>query len=513
MFGVPSPRPSGQTFRESVVHAWDELYIGGTWVPSTGPGRIEVENPATEETAGRVPDGTPADMERAVDAARDAFDTGPWPRMTPDARAAALEAMADALTARAEELAGTIVTETGLPITIVELAHARPAIATLRHYARLVRTTAFEEERPGARSPFRLRRLPSGVVAAIVPWNIPVLGACAKIGPALAAGCTAVLKPSPETPLSACLLAEAAHEAGLPPGVLNVVPGGREAGAALVAHPGVDKVTFTGSTAAGKRIAAVCAERMKRYSLELGGNAATIVLDDAPAERVAAGAVAMGPANNNGEACIAQGRILVPRAREHELAEAIAAAARARPVGDPADPRTLLGPMITRGHRERVLGYVASGIAEGADLVHGGRVPEGLDRGWYVEPTVFAGVGNGMRIAREEIFGPVLTVIPYDGEEEAVALANDTEYGLSGSVWAADPERAAAVGTRIRAGSIFVNGTLRLDADAPFGGFKESGVGREGGPEALAEYLEPQVMFLPAGKGRRDRSPATAAGS
>ncbi|MFI0356020.1 aldehyde dehydrogenase [Actinomadura sp. 9N407] len=480
------------------VLAWDELYIGGTWVPSTRSGRIEVENPATEEIIGSVPDGTAADMRRAVDAARDAFDTGPWPRMEPAERADLIDALAAALTRRAARLAETITGETGLPITVVKPAHTHAAIATLGYYARLIRVTPFEEERPGARFPFRLRRLPTGVVAAIVPWNIPLLGACAKIGPALAAGCTVVLKPSPETPLSACMLAEAAHEAGLPPGVLNVVPAGREAGAALVAHPGVDKVTFTGSTAAGKRIAVACAERTARCSLELGGNAASIVLDDAPAGRVAAGAVGMGLVNNNGEACVVQGRILVPRTREKEIVEAIRAAAETVPPGDPADPATLLGPMITQAHRDRVLGYVGTGIEEGAVLVHGGRRPAGLERGWYVEPTVLSGVGNDMRVAREEIFGPVLTVIAYDGEEEAVAIANDTEYGLSGSVWSADPERAAAVGTRIRAGSIYVNGAFRLDADAPFGGFKESGIGREGGPEALAEFLEPQSMFLPA---------------
>jgi aldehyde dehydrogenase (NAD+) len=242
---------------------------------------------------------------------------------------------------------------------------------------------------------------------------------------------------------------------------------------------------------------------MARCSLELGGNAASIVLDDAPADRVAAGAVGMGLVNNNGEACVVQGRILVPRAREKEFTEAIGAAAGTVPPGDPADPRTLLGPMITAAHRDRVLGYVAAGIEEGAALVHGGGRPAGLDRGWYVEPTVLGGVANGMRVAREEIFGPVLTVIPYDGEEQAVAIANDTEYGLSGSVWSADPERAAAVGARIRAGSIYVNGAFRLDAGAPFGGFKQSGVGREGGPEALAEFLEPQAMFLPSGTAGR----------
>ncbi|WP_119727510.1 aldehyde dehydrogenase [Thermomonospora amylolytica] len=480
------------------MHARDELYIGGGWEPSAGPGRIEVENPATEEVIGYVPDGTPADMERAVAAARAAFDDGPWPRMSPAERAGALERFAGALTARTRELASVIVAETGLPTTVVNLAHVGSAVSTLGYYARMIRETAFEEERPGARFAFRLRQVPVGVVAAIVPWNIPLLGACAKIGPALAAGCTVVFKPSPETPLSACLLADAAHEAGLPPGVLNVVPAGREAGAALVAHPGVDMVTFTGSTAAGRRIAAVCAERMKRHQLELGGNAASIILADAPAERAAAAVVGMSLMNNNGEACIVQGRILVPRSREAELVEAIRVAAGRVPVGDPTDPATLLGPMITRAHRDRVLGYVESGIAEGARLVHGGGRPGKPDRGWYVEPTVLAGCHNGMRVVREEIFGPVVTVVPYEDEDDAVRIANDTEYGLSGSVYGADPERAARVGARIRAGCIYVNGTLRLDADAPFGGFKESGVGREGGREGLMEYLEPQVVFMPS---------------
>ena len=475
----------------------DHLYIGGTWVASADQRRLPVENPATEQIIGYVPDGSAADMAKAVEAARAAFDEGPWPRMDPGERADMLLALADGLERRSAELASLITAETGLPISLVSLVHTRGPVRALRRSAELAKATAFERAQRGAIFPFRVRQVPVGVVGAIVPWNIPMLAAGAKLGPALAAGCTTVLKPSPETPLSAFLLADAADEIGLPPGVFNLVPADRDAGAALVAHPGIDKITFTGSTAAGKAIAQVCARAVKRYSLELGGNAAAVILDDAPLEQAADSVVGMSLANNNGEACIVQGRVLVPRARAGEFVEAIVAAAKKIVVGDPTDPATRLGPMVSRTHRDRVLGYVELGRREGARLVHGGGRPAGLDRGWYVEPTVFADAHNGMRVVREEIFGPVVTVIPYDSLDEAVAIANDTEYGLSGSVWSADLARSAEIASRIRAGTMFLNGAFMLDVDAPFGGFKESGVGREGGPDALGEFLEPQVMFVP----------------
>jgi aldehyde dehydrogenase (NAD+) len=476
----------------------DRLYIGGDWVPSTGDARLEVVNPATEEPAGHAPAGTAADLARAVDAARTAFDGGRWPRLSPGDRAEILDALADELTERAEEIAEVITAESGLPIRLVRMAHVGGPIATLRYAAGLARTHPFEQDRQGRLYRFRVRQLPVGVVGAIVPWNIPLLGACAKIGPALAAGCTVVLKPSPETPLSSFFLAEVAESVGLPPGVLNVVPADHEAGSELITNPRVDKISFTGSTAAGKRVAAACAEQIKRCSLELGGNAAAVILDDADPMETANHLIGMSLANNNGEACIVQGRVLVPERRAGEYVEAICAAAKGIPTGDPTDARTMLGPMVTSRHRDRVMDYIRMGSTEGARLVHGGGRPAGLDRGWYVEPTVFDSADNTMRVVREEIFGPVVTVIPYRTDAEAVALANDTEYGLSGAVFSADPQRATSAAHRMRAGSVYVNGALMIEANAPFGGFKQSGIGREGGPEGLAEFLETQAVYWPS---------------
>ena len=475
----------------------DRLYIGGEWVPSTGDDRLQVVNPATEEPTGHAPGGTPADLARAVGAARAAFDGGRWPALSPSDRAELLDALADELDGRADEIAEVITAESGLPIRLVRLIHVGGPVATLKYAASLARTHPFEQDRQGRLYRFRVRQLPVGVVGAIVPWNIPLLGACAKLGPALAAGCSVVLKPAAETPLSSFYLADAAEAVGFPPGVLNIVPADREAGAHLVTNPGVDKITFTGSTAAGKRIAAICAEQVKRCALELGGNAAAIVLDDADPMETANHLVGMSLANNNGEACIVQGRVLVPERRAGEYVEALCAAAKGIPTGDPTDARTMLGPMVTSQHRDRVMDYIRMGSHEGARLVHGGGRPVGLERGWYVEPTVFDSADNNMRVVREEIFGPVVTVIPYRSDAEAVALANDTEYGLSGAVFSADPQRATQAAHRIRAGSVYVNGAIMIEANAPFGGFKQSGIGREGGPEGLAEYLETQSVFWP----------------
>jgi aldehyde dehydrogenase (NAD+) len=479
------------------MYARDRLYIGGQWLPSTGNRRIVVVNPATEEPIGHVPEGTPEDMAAAVAAARSAMDGGRWLCLNPADRAELLDALADGLMRRADEIAAAITAESGLPIRFVEMAHVAVPIGSLRYAASLARTVSFEQDRQGKRFRFRVRHLPVGVVGAIAPWNMPLISAAAKIGPALAVGCTVVLKPSSQTPLSTFYLADVAEEIGIPPGVLNIVPADRRATAALIAHPSVDKITFTGSTAAGKRVAVACAEQIKRCSLELGGNAAAVILDDAPPEETAAELINMSLTNNNGEACIMQGRVLVPERRASEYVEAICAAAKLIPTGDPTDPDTALGPMVTRGHRDRVLNYIRMGIDEGARVVLGGSRPTGLERGWYVEPTVLDNCDNAMRVVREEIFGPVLTVVPYRTDAEAVAIANDTEYGLSGSVWSADPGRAAAAGMRIRAGSMYINGAFMIEANAPFGGFKQSGLGREGGPEVLGDYLEPQAIYLP----------------
>lgn len=465
----------------------DTLYIGGEWVAPAGTGTIDVVSPHTEQVVGRVPDGTAADMDRAVAAAREAFDRGPWPRMTFAERAAVIGRLAELYAARQEEMAALITEEMGSPITFSQLAQAPQPLGMLQYYAELGKTFQQEEQRPGLFGPTTVRREPVGVVAAIVPWNVPQFVAMTKIAPALLAGCAIVLKPAPETPLDAYLLAEMAQEAGIPAGVLNIVPAGREAGEQLVSHPGVDKVAFTGSTAAGRRIAAICGEQLKRVSLELGGKSAAIVLDDADLAS-SMGMLALASLMNNGQACVAQTRILASRNRYDEVVEAVAAMVTSQPVGDPADPATGIGPLVARRQQERVEGYIRIGMEEGAKVVVGG-LDRPYEQGWYVAPTVFAGVSNDMRIAREEIFGPVLAVIPYDDEADAVRIANDSDYGLAGTVWTADADHGMEVARQVRAGTYGVN-CFMLESNAPFGGYKASGIGRELGPEGLNGYLE-----------------------
>ncbi|MDR8409122.1 aldehyde dehydrogenase [Nonomuraea sp. 3-1Str] len=465
----------------------DTLFIGGEWVTPAGTGTIDVVSPHTEEVVGRVPDGTAADMDRAVAAARQAFDRGPWPRLTFAERAAAISRLAEVYAARLGEMADLITEEMGSPITFSQLAQAPQPLGMLQYYAELGTTFQQEEQRPGLFGPTTVRREPVGVVAAIVPWNVPQFVAMTKIAPALLAGCAIVLKPAPETPLDAYLLAEIAQEAGIPAGVLNIVPAGREAGEHLVSHPGVDKVAFTGSTAAGRRIGSICGEQLKRVSLELGGKSAAIILDDADLA-ASVGMLAIASLMNNGQACVAQTRILASRNRYDEVVEAVAGMVTSQQVGDPADPATGIGPLVARRQQERVEGYIRIGMEEGAKVVVGG-LDRPYDRGWYVAPTVFSGVSNDMRIAREEIFGPVLAVIPYEDEADAIRIANDSDYGLAGSVWTADADHGMDVARQVRTGTYGVN-CFMLEANAPFGGYKSSGVGRELGPEGLAGYLE-----------------------
>ncbi|MFD9942497.1 aldehyde dehydrogenase [Nonomuraea sp. NPDC059023] len=465
----------------------DTLFIGGEWVAPAGTGVIDVISPHTEEVVGRVPDGTPADMDRAVAAARAAFDHGPWPRMTFAERAAAIGRLADIYAAKQGEMAALITEEMGSPITFSNLAQTPQPLGMLQFYAEYGKTFEQEEERPGLFGPTTVRREPVGVVAAIVPWNVPQFVSMTKIAPALLAGCTIVLKPAPETPLDSYMFADMITEAGIPAGVLNIVPAGREAGEHLVSHPDVDKVAFTGSTAAGRRIAAICGEQLKRVSLELGGKSAAIILDDAdlPASM---GMLAIASLMNNGQACVAQTRILASRNRYDEVVEAVAAMVSSQPVGDPADPATGIGPLVAKRQQERVEGYIKIGMDEGAKVVVGG-LTRPMDRGWYVAPTVFAGATNDMRIAREEIFGPVLAVIPYDDEADALRIANDSEYGLCGTVWTADTDHGMDIARQVRTGTYGVN-CLMLEANVPFGGYKASGLGRELGPEGLSAYLE-----------------------
>jgi aldehyde dehydrogenase (NAD+) len=481
------------------VKDYDRLYIGGTWVAPAGTDVIEVVSPATEEVVARVPEATEADVDRAVAVARQAFEQGPWPRMAPAERGAVLAKVADTLTAEMADMAETIATEMGSPVSWAQLGQVLAPSMIFTYYAGLASTFAFDEVRTGVLNPEVLvTREPVGVVAAIAPWNVPLFIAAAKLAPALAAGCTVVFKPAPETPLNAFRLAEILAEAGLPEGVLSVLPAGREVGEHLVTHEGVDKVSFTGSTAAGKRIGGLCGERLKRCTLELGGKSAAIVLDDADLAATMANLMP-NTMMNNGQACIAQTRILAPRARYDEVVEALVEQVKLMPVGDPLDPATQVGPLVAARQRDRVEGYLRSGQEEGATVAIGGGRPAGLDKGWYVEPTVFAGVDNKMRIAQEEIFGPVLVVIPYDGDDDAVAIANDSNYGLCGSVWTGDNERGLGVARRVRTGTYMLNTGVPIDFATPFGGFKESGVGREFGPEGLEIFLEKKSIALPGG--------------
>jgi aldehyde dehydrogenase (NAD+) len=475
-----------------------DLYLGGRWVAPAGGGTFPVVSPSTEEVVGQAPGATDADVDRAVAAARAAFEDGAWPAMTAEERAGVLARSADLLAKRAPDIAGVTVDEMGCAVSQATAAQTGLVAPVFGYYADLIRSFAFERRVEAGDRTGLVTQEPVGVVAAIVPWNSPVTLSAWKLAPALAAGCTVVVKPPPEAPLSNFIVAEALEEAGVPAGVVNVVPGGRDLGEHLVTHPGTDKVAFTGSTAAGRRIMSLCAQQVKRVSLELGGKSAAVVLDDADLGTVVPRVVG-GTMHLAGQSCGAHTRLLVPRSRYAEALDIAAAAAAAVPYGDPHDPATVVGPLVAERQRDRVEGYIRSAVEAGARVVTGGERPAHLPRGWYVPPTILGDVDNGMRVAQEEIFGPVLCLIPYDGEDEAVRIANDSQYGLSGGVWSADPARALATAKRVRTGSIAVNGSYPPFPAVPFGGFKQSGLGRELGPEGLAGYLEPRSIGLPAG--------------
>ncbi|MHC5700808.1 aldehyde dehydrogenase [Streptomyces sp. PKU-MA01144] len=476
-----------------------KLFIGGELVDPRGTGTIEVVSPHTEQVIGRVPHASRADVDLAVSAARAAFDHGPWPRSSLEERLEVVGRIKDEIAVRHEEIARSISSQNGSPYSWSVLAQALGAMMVWDAALTVARDFTYEERRGGVLGPLLVRREPVGVVAAVAPWNVPQFVAAAKLAPALLAGCSVVLKPSPETPLDAYILADIVREAGLPEGVLSILPADREVGEYLVGHPGVDKVSFTGSVAAGRRVMEVAARNLTRVTLELGGKSAAVVLPDADPEAAVQGIVPTAWMNN-GQACVAQTRILVPRARYDEYADAFAAAAGSLVTGDPMDPATQVGPLVARRQQQRSLDYIAIGQAEGAKVLAGGGRPAGLDRGWYVEPTLFGGVDNAMRIAREEIFGPVVCLLPYGDEEEAAAIANDSEYGLSGSVWTADVEHGVDFARRIRTGTYSVN-TFSLDMLGPFGGYKNSGLGREFGPEGYGEYFEHKMVHLPSGYG------------
>lgn len=470
------------------------FYIGGRWREPSSVERLTLISPVTEEIMITPPAGQPADMAAALSAARSAFDSGPWPRLSQEERASYVRRIAEGLRKRHDLLRDLWIAQVGVPRSLAEPSVDLGA-AYLDYYASLASTFPFEEERPTPRGSATVVREPVGVSALIVPWNSPLILLCMKLGAALMAGCTVIVKPSPEAPFDALILAEVAHSAGVPAGVLNIVPAGPAVGDWLIREPGVDKISFTGSTAAGKHIAAVAAERFARVGLELGGKSASIICDDAD---VAAWARDLVPFTIpfSGQICFSQTRILVPERRHNHVVDALASAVASMRVGDPWDPATDVGPLVSHRQRTRVLDYIEHGRASGARLVTGGGSVKDPNRGFYVEPTIFDRVCNKTRIAREEIFGPVLSVIPYRDDDHAVEIANDSDYGLSGSIFSQDLERAERMARRVRTGNITING-LQLEPSLPFGGFKQSGIGREGGREGVEGFTEVKSVYRP----------------
>jgi acyl-CoA reductase-like NAD-dependent aldehyde dehydrogenase len=467
-----------------------ELYIGGEWIAPSGDGTIDVINATTEEVMGRIPEGTAEDVDRAVQAARGAFDA--WSQVPATDRAELCAAVAVRLQDRAEEIATLISQEMGMPLGLSIAIQAGLPAMTFGSQPDLVGQVAWEERIGNS----LVVREPVGVVGAITPWNYPLHQICAKVAPALTAGCTIVVKPSEVTPLNAFLLAEIMDEVGVPAGVFNLVTGyGPVVGEALAAHPEVDMVSFTGSTRAGRRVSEVASATVKRVALELGGKSPNVILDDADLQKAVVDGIAKCYLNS-GQTCSALTRMLVPREQLGAAEQIAKATAEAWKVGDPFAEGSNLGPLVSETQRERVRGYIEKGVAEGARLVTGGaEPPEGLDKGYFVRPTVFSDVTPEMTIAQEEIFGPVLVIIPYDDEADAVRIANDTEYGLAGGVWSGDEERAKSVARRIRTGQVEINGGV-FNPLAPFGGFKQSGHGRELGRLGLEEFLAVKSLQL-----------------
>jgi aldehyde dehydrogenase (NAD+) len=473
----------------------DKFFIGGAWVDPSTDGKIDVVSPITEEIIFTVAEAREADMDRAVAAARRAFDEGPWPRLSPIERAGYLTKFGAGLKARSDELAHAWTNEIGVLHSTSQYA-GLGAARTFDRYAAMASTFAFEESHAPGDGVGRglLVREPVGVVAAIVPWNGPLGISCGKVAPALLAGCAVILKASPETPIDAYIMAEVAETIGLPPGVLNVVAAHRAASEHLVRNPCVDKVSFTGSSAAGRQIASILGERMARYTMELGGKSAAIVLDDMGTEEAVkslTGSLCM----LSGQVCAALTRVIVPRQRYDDFVGCFVSAMRALNPGDPYDPASSFGPLATQRQLERVESYIAKGKAEGAKVATGGGRPAGLNRGYYFDPTLFANVDNSMAVAQEEIFGPVISLTAADDEEDAIRIANDSIYGLNGAVFTHDNARAYDVARKVRTGNVSQN-RFRLDFGIAFGGFKQSGVGREGGKEGLLPYLESKTLLL-----------------
>jgi len=472
------------------------LFIGGEWVEPASANRIEVVSPVTEEVVASVPEGSREDIDRAVAAARRALESGPWPSMTLEQRVGILSRLRGLLVEHAEQLAQVITEEMGCPIAQSRAIQVVNPVRILDAYVEAAASYPFRSVRSSQHGRALVLREPVGVVAAVVPWNVPLSLTLQKLVPALLTGCTLVLKPSPETPLDAYVVARLLQEAGCPPGVVNIVPAGREVSEYLVSHPGVAKVTFTGSSAAGRRIAEVCGKDLRRVTLELGGKSASIILDDADLDQAVA-AMRLGSFRNNGQICALKTRLLVPAARQAEFVDRVCALVDSLIIGDPRDPATDIGPLVSERQRKVVEGYIASGCNEGARLAKGGGRPD-IARGWYVEPTVFANVDPNAAIAQQEIFGPVVAVIPYASEEDAIAIANNSNYGLNGSVFTTDLERGLRVARRMATGTVELNGSS-AGFQAPMGGVKLSGLGREFGPEGLDPFVEIKSIGLPAG--------------
>ena len=483
---------------DSQTTEYDKLFIGGKWTAPSTSEVIEVHCPATGEYVGKVPLAAAADVDVAIAAARKAFDSGPWPSTPPKERAAVIAGALKLMEERKDLFTKLLAGETGQPPTTIETMHWMSSMGALSFFAGpAVDEVKWQEIRNGNYGQTIVHREPIGVVGAIVAWNVPLFLAVNKLGPALLAGCTIVLKPAAETPLTANALAEVFAEAGLPEGVLSIVPGGIETGQALTSNRDIDIFTFTGSSGVGKEIGRRAAELLKPCTLELGGKSAAILLEDVDLAAAIPMLVFSG-IMNTGQACVAQTRILAPRSRYDEIVDAVSTFVQALPVGPPTEPAAQIGSLISEKQRARVEGYIAKGIEEGARLVTGGGRPEGLDNGFYVQPTVFADVDNKMTIAQEEIFGPVLSIIGYDTEEEAIKIANDSEYGLAGSVWTTDIPRGIEISEQIRTGTYAIN-WYAFDPCCPFGGYKNSGIGRENGPEGVEHFTQQKSVLMPMG--------------
>jgi len=472
----------------SIVHDREMIYINGSWTKANGEGSIEIFNPATEGRIGSVPVGNEEDVGAAVDSARAAFPS--WSNTPASERAEFLNLISEGIRSREEELAQLITAEVGTPIGYSRMAMVGTPRVVSRSYAKMLGGFQWEDE---VRNSLIVKE-PIGVVAMITPWNFPLHQIIGKVAPALAAGCTMILKPSKEAPLNSFVLAEIIHEIGVPPGVFNLISGhGREIGEFMASHPGIDMVSFTGSTKAGVRVSELASPSVKRVALELGGKSANIILDDADIGKAAVSAI-YSCFGNSGQECSALTRLLIPEEKRDEVVDVISRKISGYTVGNPLDESVRCGPLVSESQQKNVSEFISKGIEEGATLIAGGEgMPEGLDCGFYVKPTVFADVTPDMTIFREEIFGPVLSITTYSNEEEAVEIANDSEYGLSGGVWSDDQDRAIRIARMLRTGQVSINGGA-FNVTAPFGGYKRSGIGRELGIHGLEEFLEVKAI-------------------